>query len=84
MSSNYIERLDSETRDVINYLKNHSDICDLKVDEIVTATQTQINEWEIKNLCSMPNDMKAFYLMHNGVKIEWSYSVDGNSILCLS
>lgn len=77
MSNGYIERLDSETRDVINYLKNHSDICDLKIDEAMSATQSQINEWEIKNLCSMPADMKAFYLMHNGIRIEWNLSVDG-------
>lgn len=76
MSLSYFERLDSETRDVINYLKNQTEICDLKIDEFLPATQTQINEWEIKNLCSMPNDLKAFYLNHNGMKIDWRFTVD--------
>lgn len=80
MSMSFIESLDSETRDVINYLKNRPEICDLKIDELPAATQSQINEWEIKNLCSMPNDMKQFYLNHNGLRIEWNFSLDDQSI----
>lgn len=80
MSVSYIESLSHETRDVINYLRSRPEICDLKIDEIASAGQSQINEWEIKNLCSMPTDLKQFYLNHNGISIEWNFSVDDQSI----
>lgn len=83
MSSSYIERLDSEARDVINYLKNRPEIVDLRIDETPSATQSQINEWEIKNLCSMPNDLKAFYLNQNGLKIDWKLSIDTDQTIPL-
>lgn len=77
MSVNYIEKLDSETRDVITYLKSRPEISDLKIDEFSPITQSQINEWEIKNLCSMPVDLKTFYMQNNGLRIEWKFLGDG-------
>jgi len=83
MSNGFIERLDSETRDVINYLRNRSEICDLRIDEIASANQSMINEWEIKNLCSMPLDLKSFYLNQNGLRIEWKFAVDSEQTVPL-
>ncbi len=83
MLNSYIERLDSETRDVINYLRSRPEIVDLQIEETPSATQSQINEWEIRNLCSMPVDLKAFYLNNNGLQITWKLYVDTDQTLSL-
>jgi hypothetical protein len=81
MSNSYIERLDPETRDVISYLRSRPEIADLQVEETQSATQSQINEWEIRNLCSMPVDLKAFYLNNNGLRITWKLHVDADQVI---
>lgn len=82
-SSSILQRIDSDTRDIINYLKNRDEICDLYIDEITSANKIQISEWEIKYMCSLPSDLKAFYMNHNGILIEWKCKIDKETVLPL-
>ncbi|EDV26589.1 uncharacterized protein TRIADDRAFT_54743 [Trichoplax adhaerens] len=39
--------------------------------------QNDIQAWERKHTCSMPDDLKAFYMLSNGFLLTWSVLFDG-------
>ena len=51
-------------------------MCDLNIEEIAGVNKNLINEWESRNYCYLPEDLKAFYLNHNGMLIQWKVKVD--------
>jgi len=78
-----LDKLDSETRDVINYLKNRNEVVDLRIEEFSGASLNQINEWEVKNFCNLPSDLKSFYSNQNGMLVEWKFKIDNSTLIPL-
>ncbi|RNA15524.1 dnaJ -like protein [Brachionus plicatilis] len=74
--TNKLDKLDSETRDIIAYLESREEVCDIKINETYSVSSSQLNDWENRNLCSLPQDLRNFYSNHNGISIEWSVKID--------
>ncbi|CAF0926373.1 unnamed protein product, partial [Brachionus calyciflorus] len=78
-----LDKFDSESRDVLNYLESRDEICDIKIQEANGVSNSQIGDWENRNLCNLPQDLKNFYLIQNGLSIEWSVKLDDSESMSL-
>ena len=52
-------------------------ICDIKLFTHLPAERASISEWERRNACQLPDDLKSFYLTSDGVQMQWSFKCGG-------
>lgn len=81
--TNKLDRFDSETRDILSYLESREEVCDINIQDVNGVSNSLINDWENRNLCSLPQDLKSFYSSQNGLLIEWSIKLDDSNVLQL-
>jgi len=70
--------MDSATAAVINYLEQRAEVDRVYVKDKSTCSSDAFTHWEEKNLCQLPDDLKKFYTMSDGLEIRWS-SKAGNT-----
>ncbi|CAF1084415.1 unnamed protein product [Rotaria sp. Silwood1] len=71
--------MDPATTAVINYLEQRTEIDRVHVKDRGTCSSDAFLRWEEKNECELPDDLKKFYTMSDGLEIRWSIKT-GNVI----
>ncbi|XP_062516768.1 tubulin polyglutamylase complex subunit 2-like [Corticium candelabrum] len=65
--------LDRLTLGLIETLQKKRDVCDVKLEATSPADSAHIADWERQNGCSIPSDLKDFYLTNDGLQLTWSF-----------
>ncbi|CAF0714587.1 unnamed protein product [Adineta steineri] len=65
--------MDSATTAVVNYLEKRADIDQVHVKDKRPCLSDGFVEWEEKNSCELPDDLKRFYIVSDGLEIRWSF-----------
>ncbi|CAF4313135.1 unnamed protein product [Rotaria sp. Silwood2] len=71
--------MDPATTAVINYLEQRAEIDRVHVKDKSTCSLDAFLRWEEKNECELPDDLKKFYTMSDGLEVRWSIKT-GNAI----
>ncbi|XP_069482969.1 tubulin polyglutamylase complex subunit 2 [Ambystoma mexicanum] len=71
----YLETL---TLGITKILETSPGVTEVNFSERPAAERHKIVSWEQKNSCSLPEDLKNFYLMTDGFQMTWSIKFDGN------
>ncbi|XP_069780224.1 tubulin polyglutamylase complex subunit 2 isoform X2 [Narcine bancroftii] len=61
-------------------LKSRPGITEVRYVEKEPAERHMIVSWEQKNCCSLPEDLRNFYLMTDGFLLTWSVKFDGTNM----
>ncbi|KAM4808388.1 tubulin polyglutamylase complex subunit 2 [Rhinophrynus dorsalis] len=75
--TSYTEKM---TLGICKLLESSPGVTEVKVEEKLPAEQHMIVSWEQQNSCTLPEDLKNFYLMTDGFKMTWSVKLDDNPI----
>lgn len=73
--SDLLERL---TLGVSKSLEKRPGVCDVKLTGGEPAERHQLVGWEQRNGCTLPDDLKNFYLTTDGVLLTWSAFTEGS------
>ncbi|KAL5468905.1 hypothetical protein EMCRGX_G030055, partial [Ephydatia muelleri] len=60
--------------EVVEVLETQPGIRDIELKEGIPVTISHLDSWEKVNDCSLPEDLKQFYLAHDGATLNWSYT----------
>lgn len=71
----YLETL---TLGITRILETSPGVTEVNFVDKPAAERHKIISWEQKNNCSLPEDLKNFYLMTDGFEMTWSVKFDGN------
>ncbi|MEE6457808.1 hypothetical protein FKM82_000041 [Ascaphus truei] len=70
----YTEKI---TLGIIKILESSPGIAEVKFESKPPAERHMIVSWEQKNTCTLPEDLKNFYLMTDGFQMTWNVKLDG-------
>ncbi|CAF3328913.1 unnamed protein product [Rotaria socialis] len=73
--------MDSATTSVINYLEQRAEVDRVHVKDKSTCSADALLQWEDKNECELPDDLKKFYAMSDGLDIRWSVKTGNNNTI---
>ncbi|CAF0752484.1 unnamed protein product [Rotaria sordida] len=73
--------MDPATTAVINYLEQRAEIDRVYVKDKGTCSSDAFLRWEEKNECELPDDLKKFYTMSDGLEIRWSIKTGNNTLI---
>lgn len=77
MDEKYREILNHITFGVVPILEKKTGVTDVLISERVALENNAISTWELKNYCSLPDDLKSFYATTDGILIQWSIKFNG-------
>ncbi|KAF6020734.1 TPGS2 [Bugula neritina] len=72
-----VERL---TLGVVQSLGKRQGVCDVVIDQRGPADMAAINNWETTHCCTLPADIKQFYLTSNGFLLTWKVKIKDDVI----
>ncbi|XP_072269620.1 tubulin polyglutamylase complex subunit 2 [Pyxicephalus adspersus] len=75
--ASHIEKI---TLGISKILESSPGVSEVKFEEIPPAERHTISTWEQKHGCTLPEDMKNFYLMTDGFLMTWFVKLDDNPI----
>ncbi|CAI9593668.1 unnamed protein product [Staurois parvus] len=75
--ASHIEKI---TLGVSKILESSPGVTDVKFEAIPPAERHAIVSWEQKHKCTLPEDLKNFYLMTDGFLMSWSVKLDDSPI----
>lgn len=73
--------MDSATTAVINYLEQRAEVDRVLAKDKSKCSADVLIRWEEKNACELPEDLKKFYTMSDGLEIRWSCKTGTNNVL---
>jgi hypothetical protein len=73
------EIFDSVSVSVIQFLESHHGVTNVQFYELGGASSGFIQDWEIKNKNKLPDDLKSFLLISNGLLLKWQIKLQPNS-----
>lgn len=73
--------MDSATIAVINYLEQRAEVDRVLNKDKPKCSIDALIRWEEKNACELPEDLKKFYTMSDGLEIRWSCKTGANNVL---
>jgi hypothetical protein len=77
-----MDPLDVISMGVFSYLRKHPRVSHLDNKAFVGATTVQVSVWDQKNHpCVLPEDLKRFYTLTNGLSVKWFALFRGQSTL---
>nr|KAF6469742.1 hypothetical protein HJG59_011118 [Molossus molossus] len=76
-SQPHLEKL---TLGITRILESSPGVTEVTIIEKAPAECHMISSWEQKNNCVLPEDIKNFYLMTNGLHMTWSVKLDEHTI----
>ncbi|XP_075439832.1 tubulin polyglutamylase complex subunit 2-like [Ascaphus truei] len=71
----YTEKI---TLGISKILESSPGIAEVKFESKPPAERHMIVSWEQKNTCTLPEDLKNFYLMTDGFQMTWNVKLDDN------
>ena len=71
----YRTLLNRLTMGLIDWLKFHPNVTSVKVSDFRRAEKSDFSNWEQKQMCILPDDLKAFYSTLNGINLSWAISM---------
>ncbi|XP_036275500.1 tubulin polyglutamylase complex subunit 2 isoform X2 [Pipistrellus kuhlii] len=72
--------LEKLTLGVTRILESSPGVTEVTLMEKPPAERHMISSWEQRNNCTLPEDLKNFYLVTNGFHMTWSVKLDDHSI----
>ncbi|KAM5191928.1 tubulin polyglutamylase complex subunit 2 [Mantella aurantiaca] len=75
--ASHIEKI---TLGISKILESSPGVTEVKFEVIPPAERHTIVSWEQKHRCTLPEDLKNFYLMTDGFLMSWSVKLDDNPI----
>ncbi|XP_053557024.1 tubulin polyglutamylase complex subunit 2 [Bombina bombina] len=73
----YTEKM---TLGISKILESSPGVTEVKFEEKPPAERHMIVSWEQKNSCTLPDDLKNFYLMTDGFQMTWNVKIDENPV----
>jgi tubulin polyglutamylase complex subunit 2 len=73
--------MDPATTAVIYYLEQRAEVDRVHMKDKSTCSADALAAWEEKNECELPEDLKKFYTMSDGLEIRWSCKTGTNNVL---
>ncbi|XP_051895620.1 tubulin polyglutamylase complex subunit 2 isoform X2 [Pristis pectinata] len=77
---NMKDLVDRLTLGVTRILESQPGVTEVRFVEKEPAERHMIVSWEQKNCCSLPEDLRNFYLMTDGFLMTWSIKFDGSNM----
>lgn len=69
------------TLGVVQTLEKRQGVCDIKLSEKPPVDRNALVAWEQKYSSFLPDDVKAFYLTHNGLLLTWKVKVGACTVV---
>jgi len=73
--------MDNATTSVINYLEQRAEVDRVHLKDRSSCSSDAFIRWEEKNSCELPEDLKKFYAMSDGLEIRWSVKLGTKNVL---
>ncbi|KAG9488297.1 hypothetical protein GDO78_007870 [Eleutherodactylus coqui] len=75
--ASHIEKI---TLGISKILESSPGVTDVKMEELPPAERHTIVSWEQKHSCTLPDDLKNFYLMTDGFHMSWFVKMDDTPV----
>ncbi|XP_071498810.1 tubulin polyglutamylase complex subunit 2-like [Diadema antillarum] len=72
--------LDRMTTGVTKSLEKRPGVCNIELHERPQVMRHHLTSWEQRNACTLPDDLKSFYQMTDGMLLTWSVKLDGETV----